>query len=96
MPIPARVPEELVDLHVVRRDPADPAEDGECLEGVPGEEVPDRRPEEGEEEESLARHAAAVAHPHVLLRVQSVEECTIDEVGGPDCGEDELEVGCIV
>ncbi len=78
------VPEHLVDLDVVRRDPADPREDGECFKEITWKNVPDGRAKESEEEESLATDASAVTHARVMLRVESVEESAVDEVGWPD------------
>lgn len=80
-----RIPKELVDLDVVRRDPAYPGEDGERLEGVAREEVPSCGGEKGVEEEALARYAPAVANAGVLLRVERIEKRAVDEVSGPDC-----------
>ena len=81
---PTVVAEQLVDNDVVRDNPADPVEERECLEYVPGEEIPARRAEEGVEEEPFTADTPTVTHTGIHLGVQGVEEGACHEVGGPD------------
>lgn len=78
------VTEELVNLDVVWHNPADPREDREGLEDVSREEIPTSRASESNRKEALTAHTAAVTHAGVHLVMQSVKQCTTDQVGRPD------------
>lgn len=83
---PRGLSEELVDDDVLRCDPAYPAEEREGLEEVAGEEVPEEGADEDVEEEPLTGDTAAGTDTGVLLRMEGVEQCAGDQIGGPDHG----------
>ena len=61
--------EELVDHDVVRNNPANEGEEGQSAEQVIGDDVPDGRRREDNEEKLLAPYAASSTYTSVGLRV---------------------------
>lgn len=50
--------------------------------------TPEERAQERVQEEAFTAQTTASADPGVVLRMEGVEQCTVDQVGGPDwwCG----------
>lgn len=69
---------ELVDDDVIRHNPADEREIGKTAEQIVGDEVPDSRAREDDEEKLFASHSTSTTDTSVVLSMQSVEESTVD------------------
>ena len=81
---PTLVTEELVDDDVFWSNPAYPGEVTESLEKITRKEVPRNTTEPDICEEPSARETPAGAHASIGLSMQSVEECTVNQVQGPN------------
>ena len=82
--MPPSVFTETYTHNIIRSDPGDPREHAESLEDVTREEIPARSDDKERKEESFTAHPSAITNASVFLMMESVEECTIDKVGGPD------------
>lgn len=51
---------------------------------LPGKKVIDRSTNENVNEESFTRQATAFTYTGVVLAVERVEKCAVDQVGGPN------------
>lgn len=82
------VAEDLVNNHVVRRDPANPVEIGEALGDPTGEPVPCKTPGKDVEEVTVSTNAPSIGRGGIgrLVIVESVHESRLGQGLGPDHG----------
>lgn len=79
------VAKELIDDDIIRHNPRNPAEHGQCLENIVWEEIPARRAEKTIEEEPFTADTSVGTYSRICLRMQCVKQCTRDQIGRPNC-----------